>query len=1223
MFDGSSSLAGPIIHYLDCELRFPSSTCLSPARLYVTSLSGADIILGSKWLTDNYATFDFKSSTVQVSLPLPADTPTATASPIATARAPPIVKVQPIATVPVPTAPKVPKVKIDRSLPPTLLSPPVPVIRYSLSRHRLRHSKPNSIPLRSPRSWGFPSKALVADQLVDLCLNQAVLRATTTTSAKDLQDLSIEDKLKLLVPHQYHDFLDLFDPKEGTTSLPPHREYDMRIELVPNHKLEPAKLYTLGGNEKEALIDTIEKELASGRIRPSNAAYGSPMFFVPKKDGQYRMVVDYRHLNSQTVADVYPLPLIPQLLEDMKDAIYFTKLDLVGAYQLLRVAAGFEHLTAFRTQYGMFESLVVRDGLRNAPAVFQHFLNDVFRTLLGRGVAVYIDDIIIYAPTLEELRLVTSKVLALVRSAKLFLKADKCEFEKTEVDFLGYKMSKAGVSTDPKKIDAVRSFPVPRTLGESRSFIGLVSYYRRFVPSFSKIASPITSLTRKDTPFDWGVKQQQAFEELKARLISAPIIAHFDVSRETLLQTDASAFGWGFIVSQIDPKTRLEHPVFIESGKFVGSELNYTVAEKEYLAIVEAFRRCRHLLLQVHTTVATDHQNLTWWMKARQLNPRQARWTTELAPYDFTIVYRPGRQAMMPDALSRRSDYHPGKGATSSLPDNFVQALPNFNKRSEPRVEFLRALQTSILQGREYWVDDKDILKGQEESEEIREVRKEMMGLVRFGEERREERGEARKEETELKSVQDLRRRTRNPGYLRPHWTKQGFLAFGDRVYLPDINDSHLKILVARHASPLAGHPGVSKTRELVERDYIWTGLRQHAEEFVNGCSVCQTAKPVHHKPYGLLKTLEVPSRPWEHISMDFVEPLPIANGFDSILVVIDRHSKWGTFIPTRTDITAANLADILFDRVFALHGLPLSIVSDRGSKFVSKFWTYLNKRLDVRLRLSTAYHPQTDGQTERTNQVMETYLRIYCSHNQDDWSALLPQAAFAYNNSVHSAIKATPFFINHGFHPRWVNEIKSTTTTVTEVPSASNVIACLEDVFVECSQHIAFANEFYSKYANSDRMSPPVFEPGSKVMLSMRNIKTRRPSRKLDVKYSGPFEVKERIGTLNYRLKLPPSVKIHDVFHVSLLEPFHEPSFPGQQPIRPGPLQVDEEEVYEVARIVDSRLYGRRKELQYLVEWLGYENTPEATTWEPRRHIRTQQLKDEFHLANPDKPGP
>ena len=748
MFDGSESLAGPITHYLDCKLRFPTSINSSPTRCYVTSLSGADIILGSEWLADNHAIFNFKSFTIQVSLPLPADPPIATAI------------AKPTVPVPVPTAPKV---KIGRSLPPMLPtpcqdlpSPPVPVIRYSLSRRRrrrrtnVRRSYPNSIPLKSLRTWGFSPRTLAADQLVDLCLDQAVLRANLMTSAKNLQGLSTEDKLKLLVPRQYHDFLDLFDPKEGTTSLPPHREYDMRIELVPNHKLEPAKLYTLGGNEKKALVDTIEKELTSGRIRPSNAAYGSPMFFVPKKDGQFRMVVDYRHLNSQTVNDVYPLPLIPQLLDDMKDAEYFTKLDLVGAYQLLRVAAGFEHLTAFRTQYGMFESLVVRDGLRNAPAVFQHFLNDVFRTLLGRGVAVYIDDIIIYAPTLEELRSVTSKVLTLVRSAKLFLKAEKCEFEQTEVDFLGYKISKAGVSTDPKKIDAVRSFPVPKTLGESRSFIGLVSYYRRFVPGFSKIASPITSLTRKDTPFDWGVKQQKAFEELKARLISAPIIAHFDVSRETILQTDASAFGWGFIVSQIEPKTRLEHPVFIESGKFVGSQLNYTVAEKEYLAIVEAFRRCRHLLLQVHTTVATDHQNLTWWMKARQLNPRQARWTTELAPYDFTIVYRPGRQAMMPDALSRRSDYHPGKGATSSLPDNFFQALPNFNKRSEPRVEFLQALQTSVLHGREYWVDDKDILKGQEESEEIREVRKEMMGLVKFGKEERREEG---REETELRSV--------------------------------------------------------------------------------------------------------------------------------------------------------------------------------------------------------------------------------------------------------------------------------------------------------------------------------------------------------------------------------------------------------------------------------------------------------------------------------------
>ena len=266
------------------------------------------------------------------------------------------------------------------------------------------------------------------------------------------------------------------------------------------------------------------------------------------------MVVDYRHLNSNTINDSYPLPLINQITNELSNAKYFTKLDLVGAYQLLRVKEGYEHLTAFRTQYGMYESLVVRDGLRNAPAVFQHFLNEVFKDVIGRGVTVYIDDILIYADTLDELRQLTRKVFKICRKASLYLKGSKCEFERDSLLFLGFIISNNGVSTDPDKVKAVQEFPIPTNLTKSRSFIGLVSYYRRFVVNFSKIASPITELPKKGCPFVWDEAQHTAFQRLKDILSNAPVLAHYNPSYETLVQTDASFFGWGFIISQINPK---------------------------------------------------------------------------------------------------------------------------------------------------------------------------------------------------------------------------------------------------------------------------------------------------------------------------------------------------------------------------------------------------------------------------------------------------------------------------------------------------------------------------------------------------------------------------------------------------------------------------------------------------------------------------------------------
>lgn len=505
------------------------------------------------------------------------------------------------------------------------------------------------------------------------------------------------------------------------------------------------------------------------------------------------------------------------------------------------------------------------------------------------------------------------------------------------------------------------------------------------------------------------------------------------------------------------------------------------------------------------------------------------------------------------------------------------------------------------------------MIEGQQVDEEIQEVRDDMLALVRFG--------ETREFKDELPSVTRLRQRSRNPGYHSPSWTQQGFLAFNDRVYLPDGEHSRLKIMVARHSAPLAGHPGIAKTRELVERDYIWSGVSKDIEEFVSGCTVCQTAKATHHKPYGLLKTLEVPSRPWEHISMDFIEPLPESNGFDSVLVVIDRHSKWATFIPTHTTIDSSELATILIDRVFALHGFPKSIVSDRGSKFISRFWRYLNGRLNVELRLSTAFHPQTDGQTERTNQSLEAYLRIYCAYNQDDWSTLLPQAAFAYNNSVHSAIKTTPFFMNHGFHPRWTEEI--TTTTAIEVPAASKVVIDLDAMHSECSEYIAKANEQYEDQANRDRMEAPLFEVGDSVLLNMKNVKTKRPSRKLDIKHGGPYVIEAKVGSHAYRLRLPKGVRLHPVFHVSMLEPFHPPTIDGQAVPKPTPIEVDGELEWEVSKILDSRYFGRYRKLQYLVEWAGCEGTPDAQSWEPANNTaNARELYAEFHRLHPGKPG-
>jgi hypothetical protein len=344
---------------------------------------------------------------------------------------------------------------------------------------------------------------------------------------------------------------------------------------------------------------------------------------------------------------------------------------------------------------------------------------------------------------------------------------------------------------------------------------------------------------------------------------------------------------------------------------------------------------------------------------------------------------------------------------------------------------------------------------------------------------------------------------------------------------------------------------------------------------------------------------------------MDFVEPLPRSRGYDSIFVIVDRLTKWAVFIPAKTTWKSQDMAQAFVDHVVAQHGLPEAIVSDRGNKFVSIFWTALMKRLNVDLRLSTAYQPQTDGQTERVNQTLEHYLRVHCEHRQNDWADLLGLASFAYNNTLHTTTKHTPFYANYGYHPRWAQEFSQEGPISKKDRSMATDLA---EIHAECVENIAEANQYAARFYNEGRQEPPKFEVGDKVRLSMKDIKSKRPARKLDWKYTGPYRVLEKVGSHAYRLELPSTAKIHDVFHVSRLEPWRASTI-GEDEVPPPPLEVDGEEEYEVQAIVGERTSGRggSKHKEYLVQWKGYEGTLDETSWVHEDQVQETSALDDY----------
>ncbi|KAK1909008.1 hypothetical protein P3342_011085 [Pyrenophora teres f. teres] len=361
----------------------------------------------------------------------------------------------------------------------------------------------------------------------------------------------------------------------------------------------------------------------------------SPILFVKKPNGKWRLCVDFRRLNSATIKNRYPLPLMTELMDQIQGAKWFTKFDVREGFYRIRIAKGHEWKTAFKTKYGLFEYTV---------------MPNLCASILGRYTGVF-------KGTLEEHIELVKKVLRKLKNRKLYLQPEKCEFHTQETEFLGFIISTEGVKMNPKKIQTVQEWPIPKTVKDVQSFLGFANFYRKFIRNYSRITAPLTEITKKDVGFKWEKEHQEAFERLKQVFLEAPVLEMYDPRRKTRVETDASDYALGAVLSQQseDGKWR---PVFYHSRKFSGAELNYDVHDKELLGVVDAFEQWEVYLLGLphQIDVFSDHQNLTSFMTTKKLNRRQVRWAEMLSQFDFKITHRAGSLNGAADALSRRSD---------------------------------------------------------------------------------------------------------------------------------------------------------------------------------------------------------------------------------------------------------------------------------------------------------------------------------------------------------------------------------------------------------------------------------------------------------------------------------------------------------------------------------------------------------------------------------------
>ena len=943
---------------------------------------------------------------------------------------------------------------------------------------------------------------------------------------------------KELVPQEYHSFLQLFE-KGAASRLPEHRPYDHAINLKPDFRPRDCKAYPLTPKEEEATKEFLEENLAKGYIRPSKSPMASPFFFVDKKDSSLRPCQDYRYVNEGTIKDAYPFPLISDLMDKLKGAKYFTKLDLRSGYNNVRIKPGDEWKAAFKTSKGLFEPLVMFFGLCNSPATFQRFMDDIFRIeIVDGGIVIYMDDILIFASTLPELREKTFKVLQILKDNDLYLKPEKCTFEVQQVEFLGMIVTPNQIHMDPAKLSGIQTWPAPTTVKQLRSFLGFCNFYRRFIPQYSDITNPLHELTRANESWKWTPERQQAFDKLKSLFAQQPALLIPNPAQPFILETDASKVATGGVLYQANSNGELQPCGYI-SEALGPAQQRYEVYDRELLGIIRGLNAWRHYLLgSPHQVVIwCDHKNLSYFRAARRLTPRQSRWNLILSQYDKAITHKPGKTIPGADLLSRRSDH-------GVEPDEMRILIPDSMIINNINIDDLRE---RIQQ----------------------ELEKDALAQIILN--------------AKTKKLPAPAHVTLDDWAIDPNTQ---LLMFRKKLYIPDNRDLKQTILKLSHDVPTRGHPGIFKTTYIVRQQYWWPGLTVFVKNYINGCAQCQQMKINTHPTAPPLNPIPADPNalPFQSVSMDFITDLPESSTYDSIMVIVDHDvSKGIILIPCRKTIDAFETAKLYLDQVYRRFGLPNSIISDRGPQFASRVFQLICERMGIKSKMSTAYHPQTDGQTERANQEVEAYLRIYCMTRPHDWADSLASIEFVHNSQVHSVTKTTPFHVIQGFTPKAIPDL----VTMTDTPILSQRLRMINEVRREALAAHELARMHMTRHMTR-KFTP--FKTGDKVWLEATNLKVPNRSKKLSPKREGPFLIEKVLSPLTYRLQIPTTWRIHPVFHASLLTPYTQTESHGPSFTHPPPEIVDNEEEYEIEAIIAHRKNGKRR--QYLVKWMGYESS-------------------------------
>ena len=968
----------------------------------------------------------------------------------------------------------------------------------------------------------------------------------------DLSPVLDEDELRRLHQETMESYPDVFanklpetlphkdGPRHRITLKDEKRRIKGRMMRIPNKFLSPFKKW-------------IDNHVKAGRLVPSSSHISSGTFLRPKKDPNAfpRVVHDYRLLNDNTVKDHTPLPRQDRIIEVAVQAKVRGKIDMVSAYYQHWVHAKDRHKTAILTPWGLYEWTVMPQGLCNAVASWQRFMNWVLRDYIGVFCEVYLDDILIYSNSLEEHKRHVCLILDKLREHGLIASEAKSRLFANRIEFLGHYISSKGVEPHPDKLDKISEFPTPQSTEDIKSFLGLVNYLATFdfLPGLADHSSVLTSLTRKGAQFEWQHEHQMAFDTIKRLTRSVQCLQRLDYEsgEPVWLVSDASNRGIGGYVAQGN-NWKTARPIGFYSRQYRSAEKNYPTHDQEMLAVVECMKHWYPQLMGARFEVLTDHAPLQHWKTQRMLSRRQLRWLDFLAEFDFDIRHIPGITNTAADALSR----YP-----------FAQVNTVFT------VELDAEILNQIQDG---YKDDTFFGPVYENPQQYPMYELTPEGLL---------------------------------------FTKEG------RLCIPSCKMVREVFLRQHHDNE--NHFGRAKTRATLARLYFWPNMATDVKAYVSSCSQCQRNKSSTQVPAGYLHPLPTPIDRFHDISMDFVGPVPKSKGYDMLFVVTDRLTGYVKVEPTLQTATAKDIAELFHRTWFRQFGLPHSIVSDRDKLFLSHFWKELHRLLDIKLKMSTAYHPETDGSTERSNKTIIESIRQYINHRHTDWAVHLTHVESVFNNSVNVSTGFAPNELTYGTTVRLFPSLK--TPIDSPVPAAAEylqqILQRIDEAVAITKDNRLAAKTVQTRHANRQRRAEPQYKAGDMVMLNSRNIrkqlKASGKSAKFYDRFLGPFKIiRAWPETSNYELQLPPEYSIHSSFHANLLRPYiaNDPThFPAREPPRP-PSLIPEDNQYEVEQILEHR--RRHRQTQYKVRWKGY--SVEDDSWVAERDI-DPALVDKYTL--------